>query len=266
MLEASLDSIERLRSNPAAQQDPRIELIAAASAEQMGRHEAAAKAARKATSLASALGATHLAARAHQAEAYSLLSAARLPEALVAAENARQLFAESGDLVSTGRVLARFAVKLVERREVDLAQGLLDETRSIVRDHPDPAFEADIAMARGLLARASGDRAEFARYLEQARQTFSRLGDVAGNARVDTCLGVRAATSGEGALATRLWADAAAGFREVGDGLSASMVEENLAWLALNLGHVTEAQTRFQTLAAQAQAIGRYAQAVRVLV
>ncbi|MEM7049122.1 MAG: tetratricopeptide repeat protein, partial [Acidobacteriota bacterium] len=45
-----------------------------------------------------------------------------------------------------------------------------------------------------------------------------------------------------------------------------SMVEENLAWLALNLGHVTEAQTRFQTLAAQAQAIGRYAQAVRVLV
>jgi tetratricopeptide (TPR) repeat protein/TolB-like protein/tRNA A-37 threonylcarbamoyl transferase component Bud32 len=253
----ALSVVGELRDLPgAAREDPRIDLVAARSAEGLSDFVGQLEAARSAAAKAAAAGARHLAARARWEEGLALRKLGRAAESRKALLEARRVFAEVGDRAGVARSLLQLAdLERVEGR-LDEAAALYAEAHATYAAIGNRPRQARVELMQGVLLAERGDVAGAAAAYESALAKLREAGDRRGAAAALANLGSMRYEQGDLDGALERQRQALGEFRALGDEARTLVSLQNHAMIHQERGDFAAAEAALGEALAIARRIG----------
>jgi serine/threonine protein kinase/tetratricopeptide (TPR) repeat protein/TolB-like protein len=180
--DALSDLSEMARSNPEAQGDPRIDLAISQVGSATGDSKLQRDAAERAASKAERQGARLLQARARNLECRALANLGENAKAAEACEEARRIFAETGDRGEMARTLHSMAEVPLNRGDLATAGKLYRQSLAIVREIGDQQGIARELVNLGLITAMQGDTAAGLKMYDESYRSYEEAGDKPGMA------------------------------------------------------------------------------------
>jgi len=178
------DLSELARSNPQAQGDPRIDLAISQVGSATGDSKLRRDAAEQAASKAERRGARLLLARARGLECRALANLGENAKAGVVCEEARRIFAETGDRGELARALHSTAEVPLNQGDLATAGNLYRQSLAILREIGDQQGIGSELTNLGLIAAMQGDMAAGLKMYDEAFLSYQQAGDKPGMAAV----------------------------------------------------------------------------------
>jgi serine/threonine protein kinase/tetratricopeptide (TPR) repeat protein len=178
------DLSELAKSNPQAQGDPRVDLAISQVGSATGDSKLQRDASGRAASKAERQGARLLQARARNLECRSLANLGENAKAGVVCEEARRIFAETGDRGELARTLHSMAEVPLNRGDLATAGKLYRQSLVIVREIGDQQGMARELVNLGLIAAMQGDMAAGLKMYDESYRSYEEAGDKPGMAAV----------------------------------------------------------------------------------
>ena len=182
--EALTDLSELAQSNPEAQGDPRIDLAISQVGSATGDSKLRRDAAERAASNAERQGARLLQARARNLECRALANLGENAKAGVVCEEARRIFAETGDRGELARTLHSMAEVPLNQGDLAAAGKLYRQSLSILREIGDQQGMGSELNNLGLIAVMQGDMADGLKMYGESYRSYEEAGDKPGMAAV----------------------------------------------------------------------------------
>lgn len=274
----SLATVAALRSLPRPiGEDPRIDLADARAAESLGDYKRDLASSVKAAGKAQGAGASLLLAKARAGQAWALENLGRPDEAVVAATEAKQVFAAAGDRRNVCMAIGEIGIALQYQGDPAAAKKMYEESLGILRqigsqqgvaneldnvgdvlfalgDLPgarrayqealatDVGFgnQDGVALVKGALGPvllALGDRRGAMKTCEESLEICQRIGDRYKAAIALACMGSAARADGHIEQARKYETEAASIFEGIGDRLNGAQTQLALAELLLDQGN-----------------------------
>jgi eukaryotic-like serine/threonine-protein kinase len=172
------------RSNPQAPNDPRIDLAISQAASAIGDSKLRRDAAEQAASKADRQGARLLLARARSLECRALANLGENAKAGVVCEEARRIFAETGDRGEFARALHAMAEVPLNQGDLATAGKLYRQSLGILREIGDQQGIGSELINLGLIAAMQGDIAAGMKMYDESFRSYQEAGDKPGMAAV----------------------------------------------------------------------------------
>lgn len=182
---AALKDLSQLaRSYPQAQTDPRIDLAISQAASAVGDSKLRRDAAERAASKADRQGARLLLARARNLECRALANLGENAKAGPVCEEARRIFAETGDRGELARALHSMAEVPLNQGDLVTASKLYRQALAILRETGDQQGIGSELINLGLISAMQGDFAAGMQMYEESFRSYQQAGDKVGMAAV----------------------------------------------------------------------------------
>jgi len=176
------DLIALSRSNPEARDDPRIDLAISQAASAVGDSKVRRDAAERAAAKADRQGARLLLARARSLECRALANLGENARAGTVCEEARRIFAETGDRGGLARALHAMAEVPLNQGDLASAGNLYRQAFVILREIGDEQGLGSELLNLGLIASKQGDLAAGLKLSAESFRSYQQAGDQAGMA------------------------------------------------------------------------------------
>lgn len=237
-------ALEQLRA--AGADDPRLDLAEAEAAHGLGDYARAETAAARAEAAGRARNAAGLVARALVQRALALRDLGRLPAALQATEEARELFERAGDPGGVAQSLNWRGT--IERRFGRLAEARATyEAALAVADAIGDERRATLARNQlAVLLRQQGQLAAARRRHEEVLAAYRRIGDVEGTTIALSSAAWVRRLQGDLEPARALMTEALTLSRQIGHRLSEAIALNTLSWVAFDAGELAAARRGFE--------------------
>jgi serine/threonine protein kinase/tetratricopeptide (TPR) repeat protein/TolB-like protein len=180
--DAVKDLSELARSNPAARDDPRIDLAISQAASAVGDSKVRRDAAERAAAKADRQGARLLLARARTLECRALANLGENAKATSVCEEARRIFAESGDRDGLARALHAMAEIPLNQGDLASAGNLYRQALAILREIGDEQGLGSELLNLGLIASKQGDLTAGLKLSAESFRSYQQAGNQAGMA------------------------------------------------------------------------------------
>lgn len=240
----AVETVERIRQRAGeTYRDPRLELVVAGAARQLGELDRSLVAATEAIELGRALVAPLVVARGRRHRASALHAMGRLPEAITALEDARAAFAAAGDLRNVAAAQRDLAGWLTIRGAFDRAEELASEALATSRTIGNRAGEAAALRALAEVKWRIEDPEAAEAALRQSMAIYRETNDRRGEATVNQTLGILAGSQQRLTEAAERFGAALAIYRELGAKVSLAATLSNLGKVQLLAAAPAEAET-----------------------
>lgn len=239
----AIETVERIRQRAGdAYRDPRLELVVAGAARQLGELDRSLSAATEAIELGQALAAPLVVARGRRHRANALHAMGRLPEAITALEDARAAFAAAGDLGNVAAAQRDLAGWLTVRGAFDRAEELASQALLTSRTLGDRAGEAAALRSLGEVKWRVGEPQAAEATLRQSMAIYREIHNRHGEASVHQTLGILAGSQQHLTEAAERFRAALAIYRELGATASIASTLGNLGKVHLLAAAPAEAE------------------------
>jgi tetratricopeptide (TPR) repeat protein len=179
----ALNDLSQLaESNPQARGDPRIDLAISQAATAMGDSKLRRDAAERAASNAERQGARLLVARARTLECRALANLGENAKAGPVCEEARRIFAETGDRGELARALHAMAEVPLNQGDLATAGKLYRQSLAILREIGDRQGMGSELLNLGLISVMQGDSADGLKMYDESFRSYRQAGDKVGMA------------------------------------------------------------------------------------
>jgi serine/threonine protein kinase/tetratricopeptide (TPR) repeat protein/TolB-like protein len=250
------DLSELARSNPQAQDDPRIDLAISQAASSIGDSKLRRDAAERAASKADRQGARLLLARARNLECRALANLGENAKAGVVCEEARRIFAETGDRGELARALHSMAEVPLNQGDLATAGKLYRQALAILRDIGDQQGIGSELINLGLIAVKQGDFAAGLKMYDESFRSYQQAGDKPGLAAVTGNTGNLLRSQGKLAEALAHYRETLAISNELGHRSSAALALQAIGLALADQGDLPGAYKMFQQALAIQRDIG----------
>jgi serine/threonine protein kinase/tetratricopeptide (TPR) repeat protein len=266
---AALKDLSQLaRSNPLAQTDPRIDLAISQAASATGDSKLRRDAAEQAASKADRQGARLLLARARSLECRALANLGENAKAGPVCEEARRIFAETGDRGELARALHSMAEVPLNQGDLATARKLYRQALAILRETGDQQGIGSELINLGLIAAMQGDSAAGMKMYDESFRSYQQAGDKVGMAAVMGNTGNLLRAQGKLADALAHYQQTLALSNEMGHRSSAALSLQAIGAALADQGDLTGASNRLRQALAIQRDIGEkssYAETLRDL-
>jgi serine/threonine protein kinase/tetratricopeptide (TPR) repeat protein len=246
------DLSELAKSNPQAQGDPRIDLAISQVGSATGDSKLRRDAAERAASKAERQGARLLLARARSLECRALANLGENAKAGVVCEEARRIFAETGDRGELARALHSMAEVPLNQGDLATASKLYRQSLAILREIGDRQGMGSELINLGLIAAMQGDFAAGLKMYDESFSSYQQAGDKPGMAAVTGNTGNLLRAQGKLADALAHYRKALDISNEIGHRSSAGQALQAIGLVLADQGDLPAAYKMFQqTLATQ---------------
>jgi serine/threonine protein kinase/tetratricopeptide (TPR) repeat protein len=250
------DLSELAKSNPQAQGDPRVDLAIAQVGSATGDSKLRRDAAERAASKAERQGARLLLARARNLECRALANLGENDRAGVVCEEARRIFAETGDRGELARTLHSMAEVPLNQGDLATAGKLYRQSLAILREIGDQQGVAAELVNLGLIVAMQGDLAAGLKMYDEAFRGYREAGDKPGMAAVTGNTGNLLRAQGKLADALAHYRKALDISNEIGHRSSAGQAMQAIALALADQGDLPGASKMFQQALAIQRDIG----------
>jgi eukaryotic-like serine/threonine-protein kinase len=262
------DLSELARLNPQAKDDPRIDLAISQAASAIGDSKLRRDAAEQAASKADRQGARLLLARARSLECRALANLGENAKAATVCEEARRIFAETGDRGELARVLHSMAEVPLNQGDLISAGKLYRESLGILRQIGNQQGIGSELINLGLIEVKQGNFAAGLKMYEASFRSYQEAGDKPGMAAVTGNTGNLLRAQGKLNAALARYRQTLALSEELGHKSSTAMSYEAIGFALTDEGELPEAVKMFQRALAIQNEIGEkgnYASTLRGL-
>jgi eukaryotic-like serine/threonine-protein kinase len=254
--EALKDLSELARSSPQARDDPRIDLAISQAASATGESKLRRDAAEQAASKADRQGARLLLARARSLECRALANLGENAKAGAVCEEARRIFAETGDRGELARALHSMAEVPLNQGDLATAGKLYRQSLAILRDIGDQQGMGSELINLGLIAAMQGDIAAGLKMYDESFRSYQQAGDKPGMAAVMGNTGNLLRAQGKLADALAHYQKTLAISNEIGHRSSAAEALQAIGLVLADQGDLPGASKMFQQALAIQRDIG----------
>lgn len=254
--EALNDLSELARSNPQAQNDPRIDLAISQAASAIGDSKLRRDAAEQAASKANRQGARLLLARARNLECRALANLGENAKAGTVCEEARRIFEETGDRGEMARTLHSMAEVPLNQGDLATAGKLYRQSLAILREIGDQQGIGSELINLGLISVKQGDFAAGLKMYDESFRSYEQAGDKPGMAAVTGNTGNLLRAQGKLADALAHYQKALDISDEVGHRSSAGQALDAIGLALADQGHLQGASKMFQQALSTQRDIG----------
>ncbi len=241
---ATLEALRKLPS-PAAD-DPRIDLTESSTANSSADFQRAATSAELAATKGAAQGTRLVVARARHAEGNALRNLGRTEKAEESYEEAKKIYAATGDKAAVAGVVNSIAILSFERGDLDGAKKLYEESLSISRSTGNESGVARALNNIALVLFQQGDSAGAEDFYRQALATFHAVGDKRSEALALNNIAHVRRNRGNFAGARNALEEALGLFRETGDKAGVARVLNNMGILFADQGELLQAKKTYE--------------------
>jgi serine/threonine protein kinase/Tfp pilus assembly protein PilF len=240
-------TIAELRKLPApAGEDPRIDLTESFAANSSADFQRAATSAEQAATKGAAQGTRLVVARAKHAEGNALRNLGQNAKAAEAYEEARKIYAVTGDRGAVAGVINSIAILSYERGDLDGAKKLYQESLSISRSIGNQSGVARALNNIALVLLQQGDSAGAEDFYRQALATFREVGDKRSAALALNNIAHVRRNEGNLAGARKSLEEASSLFQEIGDKAGVARVLNNMGILFVDQGELLQAKKTYE--------------------
>lgn len=240
------DLSEFTRSNPQAAEDPRIDLAIAQAGSAGGDSKLRRDAAERAASKAERQGARLLLARARSLECRALANLGENAKAGVVCDEARRIFAETGDRGELARALHSTAEVPLNQGDLAIASKLYQQSLAISREIGDQQGIGSELNNLALISAMQGDFATGLRMYDESFRSYQQAGDKPGMAAVTGNTGNLLRKQGKLADALAHYQKALAISNEIGHRSSAAQALTAIGLALADQGDLPGASNMFQ--------------------
>ncbi len=242
----ALATVAALREPPAlGDGDPRMDLAEARAAHSKADYRLQLAASKRAAEKGLALGASILIAEARQSQGEAHFQLVENDQAAAAFEEARELFADAGDLSKVAQVLSRIADTLPLEKDMSTALKLHREALLIHRQTGNRRGVAQVQNSLAFQHYQQGDLAAAREMLEEALAIGREIGERNNEANyLDTLIEVLL-LEGDLEAAHELAQEERAIYRELGNREGLAWSNSHLGRIALAAGDVPGARSRY---------------------
>jgi serine/threonine protein kinase/tetratricopeptide (TPR) repeat protein/TolB-like protein len=266
--DALIDLSELTRSSPQAQNDPRIDLSISQAASSIGDSKLRRDAAERAASKADRQGARLLLARARSLECRALANLGENAKAGVVCEEARRIFAETGDRGELARALHSMAEVPLNQGDLATAGKLYRQALAILREIGDQQGIGSELINLGLIAAKQGDFTAGLKMYDESFRSYQQAGDKPGMAAVTGNTGNLLRAQGKLTQALAHYRETLAISNELGHRSSAALALQAIGLALADQGDLPGAYKMLQQALAIQREIGEksnYADTLRGL-
>lgn len=256
MKNALSDLSELARSDPRAQDDPRVDLAVSEAASAIGDSKLRRDAAEKAASKADRQGARLLLAQARSQECRALANLGEIAKAAAVCEEARRIFSETGDRGGLARVLHSMAEVPLNQGDLASAGKLYKQSLAILREIGNQQGIGSELINLGLISVKQGDFDAGLKLYDEAFRSYQEAGDKPGMAAVTGNTGNVLAAQGKLADALVHYRQTLALSEELGHRSSVALSYEAMGIALTDQGDLPGAYKMFQQALAIQKDIG----------
>jgi tetratricopeptide (TPR) repeat protein/tRNA A-37 threonylcarbamoyl transferase component Bud32 len=253
----ALATIQSLRTAPPpARDDPRIDLVEGRTADALGDFQREQLAAERAATKAEALGAGLLTARAKRSQGLALYNRGELPKALALFDEARRIYAASGDRGGVAWVVNNSANVVSDQGDLAGARKMYEEALKIWQETGD---KHGMAAAQNNIAGvflAEGDLTSAKRMYEKTLAISRETNDKTWMEVALSNLGVIHFTQGDLVGARQIYSEALADSREIGDEAGVAVLLIDIASTLYLQGDLAGATTTYEEALGVCRKIG----------
>ncbi|HYH05821.1 MAG TPA: tetratricopeptide repeat protein [Thermoanaerobaculia bacterium] len=250
----ALAAVEAMRRLPGIfESDPRIDLIEAWATEIVSDYRRMLVSADRAIAKARATSNRNVLAEALVMRANALANLSKNEEAIVAFDEADELFVSIGDRNSLARSLRKRSFILWRRGDLAEARRITERALAIYRETGQKLGTANATGIIGVLLSTQGEHTEARKHFEQALTIYREIGDRQNSSWALASIGGTYMMQNEPARARALFEESLAIAREIGDSDQISSCVMSLGRLAYERGdlaaaaaHVTEAKALYE--------------------
>jgi len=254
--DALKDLSELAKSNPQAQGDPRVDLAISQVGSATGDSKLRRDAAERAASKAERQGARLLLARARNLECRALANLGENAKAGVVCEEARRIFAETGDRGELARALHSMAEVPLNQGDLATAGKLYRQSLAILREIGDQQGMGSELINLGLIAAMQGDLPAGLKMYDESFRSYQEAGDKPGMAAVTGNTGNLLRAQGNLGDALAHYQKALSISNEIGHRSSAGQAMQAIGLALADQGDLAGAYKMFQQALAIQRDIG----------
>jgi serine/threonine protein kinase/tetratricopeptide (TPR) repeat protein/TolB-like protein len=243
----ALSTIERLRKLPTPQRDdPRIDLAEAGAAKSMADFRRIEASSARAAAKGEAQGSQLVVAQSRTVQCVALRNLGEPKKATPVCEEARRIYAATGDRGGVATVSNNLANNLYDQGDLGGAKRMYEESLAIYRQIGNKRGAAGALDNIASLLGDFGDSAGAKKLSEEALKMYREINDYTGVGETLNNIGAEQIIVGDLDGATDTFQQALNIWRQTGDRNGVATTLNNLADMLLRQGHLAEAKSRYQ--------------------